>query len=288
MNAVDLIIIAAVGLLAFMGLKSGLLKPVLGIGGLILGGVLGFRYHDEVAPLLVEYIDREMWRNVVGFIAILLAVAVAARIAATLIKSLLSVLFLGWVDHVAGALGGTAVGIVLVGTAVYLLTGADLAPTREALAASKLAPKISGASLVSSDKPWCSSLVGDASENSQDCTDLKGLANQFLGRKISGKVDGLLEGKDLGTLADVIKGTLTGSPEDVTDLVKEQRPEISGKVDGLLGGQDIGTLVDVIKGTPYRLSRGPRRSGERAKTRDIRKGGRAFGRTRHRNAGRRS
>ena len=59
----------------------------------------------------------------------------------------------GWVDHVAGAAGGAALGLVLAGTGIFLLTGADLDPTRDALAASKLAPEVSCATVLTSDQP---------------------------------------------------------------------------------------------------------------------------------------
>ena len=39
----------------------------------------------------------------------------------------------GWVDHVAGAAGGAALGLGLAGTGIFLLTGADLDTTRDGL-----------------------------------------------------------------------------------------------------------------------------------------------------------
>ncbi len=133
MNAADLVIIGTVGLLALLGLKSGLLKPAFGIGGLVLGTVLAIHYSGEVAPLLTEYVENDRLRSIAAFIGVLISVAVATRILAALIKKLLSALVLGWVDHVAGALVGAVFGIVLVGTAVYLLGRADFGPTHNAL-----------------------------------------------------------------------------------------------------------------------------------------------------------
>ena len=49
--------------------------------------------------------------------------------------------------------GGAALGLVLTGTGIFLLTGADLDTTRDALAASKLAPEVSRATVLTSDQP---------------------------------------------------------------------------------------------------------------------------------------
>ncbi len=59
----------------------------------------------------------------------------------------------GMVDHVAGAAGSAALGLGLAGTGIFLLTGADLDTTRDALAASKLAPEVSRATVLTSDQP---------------------------------------------------------------------------------------------------------------------------------------
>ena len=95
LNGFDLIIVGAVMLLSLMWLKSGILKPVSGIGGLFLGSVLAIGYSAQVATLLVDYIDGEMMQRVVAYIAIVLSVAIASRLAASLIRSLLSSLTIG-------------------------------------------------------------------------------------------------------------------------------------------------------------------------------------------------
>jgi len=221
MNAADLVIIGTVGLLALMGLKSGLLKPAFGIGGLVLGIVFAIHYSEEFAPLLTEYVEGDRLRSIAAFIGVLISVAVATRILAALIKKLLSALVLGWVDHVAGALGGAVLGIVLVGTVVSLLGRADLGPTHNALAASKLGPEISRASLISTIStflPDCNSLE-DAISGAQGCPDVKGFVGEFVGADLAGSVDDLLD-ENAGNLAQIVKGALSGeSAEEVASLV---------------------------------------------------------------------
>ena len=218
MNAVDLTIIGGVTLTALMGLKSGFLKPVSGIGGLVLGVVLATQHTGAVSELLVEQIEAEALRRVASFILIVAAAAAGTRAATDLVKKMLSALVLGWVDHAAGAVAGAVLAIMMAGTAVYVLSGAGFGKTRDALAASSLATGISRASLISTSTPWCSSIQEGEVTGDYGCTDLKGVFNQVLGRHISVKVDGLL-GEDPGALADVVKDSLSGPREDLKSLI---------------------------------------------------------------------
>ena len=64
MNLVDLIIIGTLGLLALMGLRSGILVPVSGVAGVILGVVLATQYHGQLAFALTEHVVGETVRRV--------------------------------------------------------------------------------------------------------------------------------------------------------------------------------------------------------------------------------
>ena len=70
-----------------------------------------------------------------------------------MLKKVLNTPVSGWVDHVAGAAAGAALGLVLAGTGIFLLTGTALDPTRDVLAASKLAPEVSRATVLTSGQP---------------------------------------------------------------------------------------------------------------------------------------
>ena len=217
MNAADLIILGILVLLALMGLKSGILKPVSGIGGLIVGIILAIRYSAEAATTLENHIDGATLQRIAAFVAIVLVVTIASRLSAVGAKKLLQVLALGWLDHLAGSVAATAVGIVLAGTAVYILIGADFGPTRHALSQSRLAPSISRATLIVAPSPWCSSLPEGTYVVGQPGTDFKGLVEGLIGRQRLDQVEDLL-GQDAGALAEVVKGTLSGSPEELVEL----------------------------------------------------------------------
>ncbi|MCH7745853.1 MAG: CvpA family protein [Chloroflexi bacterium] len=207
MNIVDFIILGAVGLVALLGLKAGFLKPVSGIGGLILGVMVAIQQHGEVAALLVGYIDKELWRNVAGFIAVVLVATLVTRAVAFMVKKLLSALALGWADHVVGAVGGAALGLVIVSTALVIASGVDNANAQTALAGSVIAPEISSASLISSSTPWCSAQPDGAA--SGGCADFKGLLTGLIGTDVKSKVGGPEAGRYVGAMKGDINGTST-------------------------------------------------------------------------------
>jgi hypothetical protein len=101
---------ATVVLLALIGLQKGLLRPISGIGGLIIGVFLAVQHSLELAVSLEQYIEGDTVRRIAAFVAIVIGSVVVSRIAALLIKKLLTTLVLGWLDHVAGAVAGAAVG----------------------------------------------------------------------------------------------------------------------------------------------------------------------------------
>lgn len=64
MTVVDLVIIGVVAFLALIGLRSGLLRPISGIGGLIIGVILAMQHNAEIALMLADYIEWELPRRV--------------------------------------------------------------------------------------------------------------------------------------------------------------------------------------------------------------------------------
>ena len=110
MNVVDLVIIGVVAFLGLIGLRSGLLRPISGTGGLIIGVLLAKQHNAEVALMLADYIEGELPHRVAAFGGIVIASATVARLVAWMVKKVLNTLVLGWVDHVAGAAGGARAG----------------------------------------------------------------------------------------------------------------------------------------------------------------------------------
>ena len=211
MGIVDLVIVCTVGVLAFIGLKIGVLKPVSGMGGIVMGAIVAFQIHSEVAVLLAGYIEGAILRNVVAYAGIVLVVAGISRLVAMLFRSFLSSIFARWMDHAAGAFGGALIGVAAVGTMVFLISGASVESTRNILDSSILAPQITKASLLSASAPLCSSPLGQRAAGTE-CTSLTGLISELTGFDINAKIQSMSGGQEAGPLMEITWAVLNGNP----------------------------------------------------------------------------
>ena len=211
MNAVDLVIVGSVGVLALIGLKTGMMKPVTGLGGFVMGALVGFQLYSEVAVLLEGFISGAILRNVVAYAGIVLVIAGLGKLVTIMFRSFLSSVFVGWMDRAAGALGGALIGLAVVGTMVYLISGANVESTRNILDSSILAPKITKASLLSASAPMCSSLGQQATET--ECTSLTGLISELTGYDVNAKLQSMAGEQDVDSIVVIVKGVLTGDPQ---------------------------------------------------------------------------
>ena len=108
MHWLDIVIIVALAISTFLGLKTGIIKAVLSLAGLIVGVILAGHYYVFLAEQL-SFIPQAGVAEVVAFAIILIGVMVIAVVLARLLKWAASVVMLGWVNH----LGGAAFGLVL-------------------------------------------------------------------------------------------------------------------------------------------------------------------------------
>ena len=105
MNWLDIVILVALAIAAFMGLRMGLIKAVLLLVGIIVGVVLAGHYSGPLGERLT-FISSEGVAKVVAFAVIMLAVLAVAAIAAALLTWAAKVVMLGWVNRLGGAVLG--------------------------------------------------------------------------------------------------------------------------------------------------------------------------------------
>jgi membrane protein required for colicin V production len=109
MNWLDIVIIVVIIFAAFSGLRTGLIKAVLSLAGLIVGVVLAGRYYVPLAQQLT-FISQTSVAKVVAFVIILVGVMVIASVIAALLKWAASAIMLGWVNRLGGAVFGLVLG----------------------------------------------------------------------------------------------------------------------------------------------------------------------------------
>ena len=106
MHWLDIVIIVGSGILGFIGYRMGMLKLLALVVGVALGIVMGSRFNGEVADILSRWIDSEGTARILAYAVILVLAIFVASIIAGLLRRMLKVLLLGWVDRLVGlALG---------------------------------------------------------------------------------------------------------------------------------------------------------------------------------------
>lgn len=124
MSGIDITILAVVLFCGIMGLYWGIIRQVLAIVGFVAGLILAVTYERDVADLLSSWVTDDTVARIIAFIVIMLAVSGAVSLIASLLHKLAGLLFLGWVDHLAGAVLGLVQGAFICAT--VLIVGAAI------------------------------------------------------------------------------------------------------------------------------------------------------------------
>ncbi len=115
MNWLDIVIIVALVISTFLGLKTGIIKAVLSLAGAIVGVILAGQYYGALADALPFFSETSNAAKIVAFAIILIGVMVIAVVLARLLKWAASVVMLSWVNHLGGAIFGLALGAIFCG-----------------------------------------------------------------------------------------------------------------------------------------------------------------------------
>ena len=133
----DIVIIVAIAITTFIGLKIGLIKAVLSLAGLIVGVILAGLYYIPLSEQLT-FISQATLAKVVAFAIILIGVMIIAAVLAMVLKWATSLMLLGWVNRVGGAVFGLVLGAIFCGAVLALwvnVFGAGETITNSGLAA---------------------------------------------------------------------------------------------------------------------------------------------------------
>ncbi len=114
MNWLDIVSMVAIAVLAMVGLWVGVIKTALSLVGIVVGVILAGRYYVPLSEQLA-FIPQAALAKIVAFAIILLGVMVIAFVLAGLLKWVASMMLLGWVNRLGGAVFGLLVGAVMCG-----------------------------------------------------------------------------------------------------------------------------------------------------------------------------
>jgi len=140
MNWLDIVIIVAIAITTFIGLKIGLIKAVLSLVGLIVGVILARLFYVPLSEQL-GFIPQATVAKVVAFAIIMIGVMIIAGVLAMVLKWITSVMMLGWVNRIGGAVFGLVLGAIICGA--FLALWVEIFGAGEVIANSSLASILS-------------------------------------------------------------------------------------------------------------------------------------------------
>ena len=142
MNPFDILILVILGYSLTRGLFRGLVKEISSIVGVFGGFYAAYTYYKILAKLLSGLIQDVSYLNILSFLIIFCGVLIVVSVLGVIIKYLLNIAFLGWVDRIGGVIFGFVKGILIV-TVLFISLTAFLPKGSAFIKNSVLAPHIS-------------------------------------------------------------------------------------------------------------------------------------------------
>jgi membrane protein required for colicin V production len=131
MNPFDIVICVVLVYCLIRGIFRGLVKEISSLVGVLAGFWAGYTYYGMLARPLAQWISNPAYRSILGFILIFSAVFILISLLGVIMRYLLSIVFLGWVDRISGALFGLLKGVLI--TSVLLLVFTAFLPKNSPL-----------------------------------------------------------------------------------------------------------------------------------------------------------
>lgn len=122
MNPFDIFIIIVLGYSIVRGLFRGLVKEVSSIIGVLGGFYAAYSYYPLVAQLISGLFANLSYLNILSFLIIFCSILIIISILGIVIKYLLNVAFLGWVDRICGVGFGLIKGVLIITVLFIILT----------------------------------------------------------------------------------------------------------------------------------------------------------------------
>ncbi|MBI4234156.1 MAG: CvpA family protein [Chloroflexi bacterium] len=141
MNWLDILIIVVLIILALMGWRTGAIKGLFLIVGVLAGIFLAGRFGAALGSRFTAIDDPNLAR-VAGFALVFLATLVTAWLASLVVKGVLTAVMLGWVDRLVGALIGAASGAFIISALIVALWSFPFGPFPKAIEDSTVAPAL--------------------------------------------------------------------------------------------------------------------------------------------------
>jgi membrane protein required for colicin V production len=122
MNLLDYLLIAITAFCLVRGVFRGVIKELSSIVGVIGGFYIAYRYYPWAAKPLSRWITNTAYLNIVSFLLLFIGICVIVAITAALIKYILKINLLGWVNRTGGGIFGAVKGTMISVVLILMLT----------------------------------------------------------------------------------------------------------------------------------------------------------------------
>jgi membrane protein required for colicin V production len=122
MNWLDPAIVIVIAWFTFAAFGAGIIREVITVIAFVVAVLAAGFYYDDLAENVLLFIDDDIAANVAAFVVLFGSVALGGQLAAILLKQMVGLLRLGWLDHLAGAAFGLLKGLILVEMFLILFT----------------------------------------------------------------------------------------------------------------------------------------------------------------------
>lgn len=119
-NWLDMLVALVVVACAFRGYRRGLVREGMALLGLLAGTVLAARLQVPVSKSLQPFVGGGALADSLAYVGVLLVVIGSATIFTLVIRKLLVLFLVDWLDSASGALFGAAQGAILAGLLLFL------------------------------------------------------------------------------------------------------------------------------------------------------------------------
>ena len=141
MNAFDIVIIVIVSFCLIRGAFKGLVGEVSGIIGVVAAFYGAYTYYSLITVYAEKWIENSGIRNILAFFLIFCVILILIGFVSLLIRKLLNLVFLGWVDRTFGLLFGAAKGVLIV-SVIFIMITSFSPKSPDFINTSKLAPYV--------------------------------------------------------------------------------------------------------------------------------------------------
>ncbi|MCB9493833.1 MAG: CvpA family protein [Desulfobacteraceae bacterium] len=142
MNGLDIAILCILGFTLVRGIMTGLVQSVSGLIGAVAGFYAAYFYYPALADFLKKWVEPGSALNIASFFVIFCAVVIVVTLIGRMLKWIMKIVFLGWVDRLGGGLIGLLKGCIVVSALVIVLT-TFLPPKSPVLKNSTILPYVS-------------------------------------------------------------------------------------------------------------------------------------------------